>query len=163
MKRLMLSCPRTILNGALAFTSLLPLALASLTINLEIGRSTTHETTKTRLNVAIVGIRKLAHGHTAHKFGNARDEPFLVKPKVFERVCEPFLELANTVFDCAERLRQKIQQSKGEIMRNRLNAPSMSRFWSSCCFSSGVYLRDVSGMYIFTSFDDQNRDEQAQG
>jgi hypothetical protein len=103
MKRLMPEWTRTILNSAFPFTSLLPLALASLTVDLKIRRSTAHEATKTRLNVAIVGISKLAHSHTANEFGNAGDEPFLVKTKVFERICEPFLKLANTMFNCAQR------------------------------------------------------------
>jgi hypothetical protein len=46
MKRPMLNRPRTIPNGGFTFTSFLPLALASLTVDLEVGRNTAHKTKK---------------------------------------------------------------------------------------------------------------------
>jgi hypothetical protein len=51
------------------------------------------------LDITVIGICKLGHGHAAHEFGNTRDKTLLVKAKVFECICEPFLKLANTMFN----------------------------------------------------------------
>lgn len=91
---------RTILSSALALAGLFPLALASFMVDFEGWLNVAYQTTKAGLNIAVVGICKLAHSHTAHEFWNTGDEAFLMKPKVFEGICEPFFKLANTMLDC---------------------------------------------------------------